>query len=245
MHGGAAEAVRALRPDPPPDKDPAGGLPAAPVGEPRARRPSRRDVRLPRLHPLLGGVPQGKLGRPAEDRRVASPGARPITRWCRHHRHEPVAEQHAELVRKLHGHYAYYGITGKRAPSGASVHELRDLAQLAEPSLQRERDDLGTFRRLWSGTRCPPAIVHSIYRPQRNRSPRSRMREFRTSGSVGAGGGNSPGHPTVLVWGPGAPGRLDRGGRDVGWSDARVGARRGGARIRSQARHPRAPGSRR
>ena len=29
-----------------------------------------------------------------------------------HHRHAPVAWQHQQLVQKLRGHYAYYGITG-------------------------------------------------------------------------------------------------------------------------------------
>jgi RNA-directed DNA polymerase len=32
--------------------------------------------------------------------------------WCRSHRHAPVAWQHQQLVQKLRGHYAYYGITG-------------------------------------------------------------------------------------------------------------------------------------
>ena len=32
--------------------------------------------------------------------------------WCRHHRHAPVAWPHQQLVQKLRGHYAYYGITG-------------------------------------------------------------------------------------------------------------------------------------
>jgi RNA-directed DNA polymerase len=32
--------------------------------------------------------------------------------WCHHHRHAPVAWQHQQLVPKLRGHYAYYGITG-------------------------------------------------------------------------------------------------------------------------------------
>ena len=37
---------------------------------------------------------------------------RNITLWCRRYRHEPVGWQHAQLSRKLRGHYAYYGITG-------------------------------------------------------------------------------------------------------------------------------------
>ena len=35
-----------------------------------------------------------------------------INAWCRDHRHAPVSWQHQQLVRKLRGHYAYYGITG-------------------------------------------------------------------------------------------------------------------------------------
>jgi len=35
-----------------------------------------------------------------------------ISAWCRQVRHRPVAEQHAQLKRKLHGHYGYYRIVG-------------------------------------------------------------------------------------------------------------------------------------
>ena len=35
-----------------------------------------------------------------------------ISEWCRRHRHLPVRQQHASLVRKLLGHNQYYGITG-------------------------------------------------------------------------------------------------------------------------------------
>lgn len=35
-----------------------------------------------------------------------------IKAWCRDHRHAPVPWQHQPLVRKLRGHYAYYGIPG-------------------------------------------------------------------------------------------------------------------------------------
>jgi group II intron reverse transcriptase/maturase len=37
---------------------------------------------------------------------------RRVYRWCKLNRHLPVAEQQAELSRKLMGHYGYYGITG-------------------------------------------------------------------------------------------------------------------------------------
>jgi hypothetical protein len=34
-----------------------------------------------------------------------------MNRWLKRHRHLPIADQHGQLVRKLRGHYAYYGIT--------------------------------------------------------------------------------------------------------------------------------------
>lgn len=36
---------------------------------------------------------------------------RRINEWCREHRHVAVETQHRALVRKLNGHYAYFGIT--------------------------------------------------------------------------------------------------------------------------------------
>ena len=35
-----------------------------------------------------------------------------VTEWCRKNRHLPIPEQHTQLVAKMRGHYAYYGITG-------------------------------------------------------------------------------------------------------------------------------------
>ena len=35
-----------------------------------------------------------------------------VAEWCRWHRHDDVREQQQALVRKLQGHYGYYGITG-------------------------------------------------------------------------------------------------------------------------------------
>jgi group II intron reverse transcriptase/maturase len=37
---------------------------------------------------------------------------RRISRWCRIHRHDRLADQQVSLNRKLRGHYQYYGITG-------------------------------------------------------------------------------------------------------------------------------------
>ena len=32
--------------------------------------------------------------------------------WCRRHRHEPVAVQHAALTRRIRGHFNYFGVSG-------------------------------------------------------------------------------------------------------------------------------------
>jgi group II intron reverse transcriptase/maturase len=37
---------------------------------------------------------------------------RRFSEWCRWHRHDPLDAQHSMLVKKLKGHYGYYGITG-------------------------------------------------------------------------------------------------------------------------------------
>ena len=38
-----------------------------------------------------------------------------IAQWCRANRHLPIAKQQIKLRQKLHGHYAYYGISGNYA----------------------------------------------------------------------------------------------------------------------------------
>jgi hypothetical protein len=35
-----------------------------------------------------------------------------VTDWCRGHRHLPVKAQHAELCRRLQGHFNYFGVSG-------------------------------------------------------------------------------------------------------------------------------------
>jgi len=34
-----------------------------------------------------------------------------VYRWCKEHRHDPIADQHRALCRKVTGHYGFYGIT--------------------------------------------------------------------------------------------------------------------------------------
>ena len=37
---------------------------------------------------------------------------RTVADWCRRHRHEEVKEQHAALVRRINGHFQYFGVNG-------------------------------------------------------------------------------------------------------------------------------------
>ncbi len=48
-----------------------------------------------------------------------------IAHWCRNNRHRPVSEQHMKLRQKLHGHYAYYGISGNYAALARFKHEVQ------------------------------------------------------------------------------------------------------------------------
>jgi RNA-directed DNA polymerase len=103
---------------------------------------------------------------------------RALSDWCRSHRHLPVREQHAHLTWKMRGHYAYYGLTG----NGASLTQFWEAAKriwkkwLGRRS-QRAYFDWPRFVRLLERYPLPlPVVVHSVYRQQRNRDPRSRMR---------------------------------------------------------------------
>ncbi len=49
---------------------------------------------------------------------------RSIAHWCRNNRHRPISEQQVKLRQKLHGHYAYYGITGNYAALSRFKYEV-------------------------------------------------------------------------------------------------------------------------
>ncbi|NIY45368.1 MAG: group II intron reverse transcriptase/maturase, partial [Gemmatimonadetes bacterium] len=49
---------------------------------------------------------------------------RSVSRYCRSHRHDPVAVQHAALTRRLQGHYNYFGVNG-------NAHSLRGVGRQA------------------------------------------------------------------------------------------------------------------
>jgi RNA-directed DNA polymerase len=93
-------------------------------------------------------------------------GLRAIGRWCRTHRHRPVAAQQAALYRKLTGHYAYYGITGNARALVRFLYEVRRLwRKWLNRRSWRGRMTWEAFVRLTTRYPLPqPRVVHSIYR---------------------------------------------------------------------------------
>lgn len=81
---------------------------------------------------------------------------RRINDWCRRRRHDPIAQQHKSLVRKLVGHYRYYGLPWNRR----SLEVVRQATQrlwhkwLSRRS-QRSSISWDRFRRLMAAYPLP------------------------------------------------------------------------------------------
>jgi group II intron reverse transcriptase/maturase len=94
-----------------------------------------------------------------------SRGLKRVTEWCRHNRHQPIAEQHQELSQKLRGHFAYYGITGndlwlRKFRQGVKRAWQKWLHRRSRSSADMPWD---RFDRLLQRYRLPPVrIVHAI-----------------------------------------------------------------------------------
>lgn len=89
-----------------------------------------------------------------------------ISDWCRRHRHRPLKEQHAALVRRLAGHYRYFGVNG----NGRCLNQVRYHAERGWLKWLRRRSQRG--RRLtWERFRAyllahplpPPRICVTIW----------------------------------------------------------------------------------
>jgi len=91
---------------------------------------------------------------------------REVGRWCRAHRHWPVAAQQAALRRKLQGHYAYYGITGNGRALARFLFEVRRLwRKWLHRRCWHARMPWERFTRLCEHYPLPPPrVVHSFYR---------------------------------------------------------------------------------
>jgi len=89
-----------------------------------------------------------------------------IHRWCKTHRHRPLAEQQQALRQKMMGHYAYYGVTGNA--HALSVFQVM-VHRIWKMWLGRRRRDgkltWDHFNRLLKRRPLPAAVVvHSVYR---------------------------------------------------------------------------------
>src|SRR5438552_4034307 len=118
-----------------------------------------------------------------------------IAQWCQQHRHAPVSCQHAVLSRKLRGHYGYYGITGNSLAITRFRYEVRSrwrkwLNRRGGRSPMSWPHFIGSRNAIRSPQPSPSTPAIAV---QRTHELKSRMRESRTSGSVGAPGGRLPG----------------------------------------------------
>jgi hypothetical protein len=52
-----------------------------------------------------------------------------VAEWCRTHRHLSIPEQHAQLVAKMRGHYAYCGISGNFRRLSWYAHKVAQIWQ--------------------------------------------------------------------------------------------------------------------
>jgi RNA-directed DNA polymerase len=86
--------------------------------------------------------------------------------WCKQHRHRPVSEQHAQLCRKLLGHYAYYGITSNGLMLSRFRQGLRRYWRYwLDRRSQRARMSWERFASLLQRYPLPYArVVHSLCR---------------------------------------------------------------------------------
>ena len=91
---------------------------------------------------------------------------RSVAQWCRRFRHEKVWWQHRALVRKLNGHYGYYGITGNGTALGRFlVAVTRAWWKWLSRRSHRARLTWDRFNAILRRYPLPaPRVVHSVYR---------------------------------------------------------------------------------
>ena len=78
---------------------------------------------------------------------------RAVSAWCRDNRHRPVAEQHLGLVRRLRGHFNYFGVNGNLRSLRCLLYHakrawfkwLRRRSQRGRLNWERFADLLGAY----------------------------------------------------------------------------------------------------
>jgi len=88
------------------------------------------------------------------------------SQWCRAHRHDPISVQHAALSRQIHGHCAYYGITGNALALAVFRYQVLQIWRkwLCRRS-NKARKAWQWWTQLMERYPLPQArVVHSTYR---------------------------------------------------------------------------------
>ena len=90
---------------------------------------------------------------------------RNVSDWCRRHRHEPVAVQHAALVRRIRGHFQYFGVNGNARSLGRVVyHAERAWYKWLKRRSQRSRLNWDRFEDLLRDFPLPrPRVYVNIW----------------------------------------------------------------------------------
>ena len=84
--------------------------------------------------------------------------------WLRSVRHQPLAQQHEQLVRKLRGHDNYYGIVGNYESLARFHLEVRRAwRKWLDRRSCRARMTWARFRRLWQRYPLPAPVVRHRY----------------------------------------------------------------------------------
>lgn len=95
---------------------------------------------------------------------------RRASEWCQRYRHRSVRWQHVQLVRKLRGHYAYYGITGNARRLNLFRYQVHRLwHKWLNRRSQLKSMPWDQVNRLLQRYPLPRvAIIHSVYRHAAN-----------------------------------------------------------------------------
>jgi len=85
--------------------------------------------------------------------------------WCRMHRHDPLKAQHLTLVKKLNGHYAYYGITSNSDALARVHYEVPRIWRKALARRSQQRFSWPKMNRLLKRLPLPPPRIVHQYGP--------------------------------------------------------------------------------
>lgn len=113
--------------------------------------------------PVPKGQPSSKrwiaMQKTAKDRLRRA--LRRLSEWCRWHRHDPLNTQHLMLVKKLSGHYGYYGITGNFPALAQVFYAVKRIWRKALARRSQQRLPWTKMARILERFPLPsPRIVH-------------------------------------------------------------------------------------